>query len=62
MIERKEVDGRMANVQYLDGELQPVDKADADIIKVVWDDGESVWLDAPGSDEEEDDFEEEEKE
>lgn len=53
MIERQKVDGREASVMYLDGYLNPVDdKDDADLIKIVWDGGETAWL-VPESDEEE---------
>lgn len=44
MIERQTLDGREATVAYLDRSLQPVAKAEAELIKVMYDDGEHLWL------------------
>ena len=39
MIERTEVQGAMATVSYLNDRFEPVSKAQATQIKVVWDNG-----------------------
>jgi len=43
MIERQEVDGRMATVSYLTNEFQPASKDEAELIKVVFDDAELLF-------------------
>jgi len=43
MIERQEVDGRIATVSYLTNEFQPASKDEAELIKVVFDDGELLF-------------------
>lgn len=44
MIERQTIDGRKATVSYLGPGFQPVDEADADCVKVAFDDGEVAFL------------------
>lgn len=45
MIEHLEVDGRAAFVMYLNDELQPVDKGDETLIRVLFkDNGDTLWL------------------
>lgn len=39
MIERCEVEGVMATVMYLSTDFKPVDRSDAEMVKVIWDDG-----------------------
>ena len=51
MIERTEVDGRPASVQYLTRDRKPADKADAEMIYVVFDDGETMYGFAKDDDE-----------
>lgn len=46
MIERQEIDGRPAAVAYLTAEFEPADKDVAQIVKVVFDDGEVAILTA----------------
>lgn len=49
MIERVELDGRTANVAYLTATFSPADKDDAELVKVIFDDGETLIL-VPSSD------------
>jgi hypothetical protein len=44
MIERHTIEGRRAVVQYLTANLEPADEADAELVHVLFDDGESIWL------------------
>ena len=44
MIERQTLGGRPATVAYLTAEMEPADKEDAELIKVIYDDGERLWL------------------
>lgn len=44
MIERQDVDGREATVAYLDNHFDPVSKAGAKIIKLMFDDGDIYFL------------------
>jgi hypothetical protein len=44
MIEKTEVDGRPATVIYLDADMIPVTRDEATLAKVLFDDGEHVWL------------------
>jgi hypothetical protein len=44
MIERQEVGGRPAVVAYLTAKFEPTDKDAAQIVKVVFDDGEIRFL------------------
>lgn len=55
MIERQTIEGREAVVAYVTGDMQPAEKEDADLAKVVFDDGEVVWLTLGGEDDEESD-------
>jgi hypothetical protein len=43
MIKRATIDGREATVAYLTKDRQPVDEAEAEMIHVSFDDGESLW-------------------
>ena len=43
MIERSEIDGRSCAVQYLTRNRQPTDKANAEMVRVVFDDGDVMW-------------------
>lgn len=40
MIERQDVEGRSATVAYLTADMQPVGKAKAELVKILFDDGE----------------------
>jgi len=40
MIKRMTVEGRMATVAYVTNDMEPVSPDDADMVKVVFDDGE----------------------
>lgn len=44
MIERKIVDRRKATIVYIDDRFNPVDKKDAQRAKVIFDDGQVVFL------------------
>jgi hypothetical protein len=44
MIERQTIDGREATVAYLTEDFEPAEKDDADLIKIIYDDGETAWL------------------
>jgi len=44
MIERTEVDGRPATVAYITGDFQPATKEDWELAKIIFDDGEVVFL------------------
>jgi hypothetical protein len=46
MIERVTIDGRKGSAAYVNQTFQPVDKADAAFIKVVFDDGGQLILNA----------------
>jgi hypothetical protein len=58
MIERQTIDGREAIVAYLkmgDNDMwQPADRDDAEMIKIIFDDGEHMWLNASTEVEDED--------
>ena len=49
MIERTNVEGRPATVAYLDDKFNPVDKGNATLIKIRWDDGEQMILAGPAA-------------
>ena len=40
MITRMEVEARMATVAYVNNEMEPVSPDDADMVKIIFDDGE----------------------
>jgi hypothetical protein len=50
MIEKTEIEGRPASVAYLKTDFTPADKDDAELIKIIFDDGE-VRFAVPESDE-----------
>jgi hypothetical protein len=52
MIERQTIDGREATVQYLNEDLTPSNDRNAPVVRVVFDDGESLWLGKPTEDNE----------
>lgn len=53
MIETQTLKGREAYVVYLDNQLQPVDKGDETLVKIIYkDNGETLWLVVPQDDEE----------
>lgn len=47
MIERQSFDGRGASVQYLTAGMRPAGRDAAELVLVVFDDGERIWLQAP---------------
>ncbi len=47
MIERVNLDGRIATVAYLKGDFVPADKIDATYVKVIYDDGEVAFAGYP---------------
>lgn len=56
MIRRETIDGREASVAYMDGHMFPVDDPrDADLIKIIFDDGETLWAMPSYEDDEESD-------
>lgn len=44
MIERQIVEGKAAMVAYLNDKFEPVDKVTASLVKVIFDDGDVVFL------------------
>lgn len=44
MIERQEVNGRPAVVAYITSDFEPADKASADMAKIIFDDGDVVFV------------------
>lgn len=44
MMEYQTIDGRKATIIYLGKDFSPVDKEDAVLIKIVYDDGDTAWL------------------
>ena len=44
MIEKTEVDGRKATVAYINDDCEPCDKDEATLAKVIFDDGDTLWL------------------
>jgi hypothetical protein len=44
MIERQTVDGREATIAYMTADFEPADKDDAELIKVLFDDGDIAFL------------------
>jgi len=45
MITQEEINGRKASVQWLNDDFEPVDNQDdATIIRVLFDDGETMWM------------------
>ncbi len=44
MIERQKIDGREATVAYLTTEFAPAEKDAAELVKVIFDDGETIFL------------------
>jgi hypothetical protein len=44
MIERQTIDGREATVAYLDNKFKPATKDTATLIKVIFDDGQVLFL------------------
>lgn len=44
MIARETIDGRKATVAYMTRRFEPADKAEAELVKVRFDDGEVVFL------------------
>jgi hypothetical protein len=59
MIIKTEIDGRPATVQYLNLDREPTNEEDADMIYVIFDDGETMWAYTVGDDEPEDDEDDE---
>jgi hypothetical protein len=43
MIERQTIDGRAATVAYLYDGFEPADKRDFDLVKIIFDDGQTVF-------------------
>lgn len=50
MIERQKIDGREATVAYLTAEFGPTEKDDAELVKVIFDDGETIFVATPRAD------------
>lgn len=50
MIESQIIDGQEAAVMYLTDAFEPTDKDSAKLVKVVFDDGRTLWL-VPQADE-----------
>lgn len=46
MIEHKSIEGRSATIVYLKSNMTPASKDDHDMVKVIFDDGEIVFLKA----------------
>lgn len=44
MIERQKVDGRDATVAYLNLDMEPTTVDDAELVKVIFDDGQILFL------------------
>lgn len=44
MIERAEINGRGAIVAYLDSRFNPVPTKDAELVKIIFDDGEVTFV------------------
>jgi len=44
MIVKQEIDGRQATVMYLTQNLKPASENEAELVRVVFEDGESLWL------------------
>ena len=45
MIERSEIEGQPVLIAYLDNNLEPVDKDEATLVKVIFEgSGRTVWL------------------
>lgn len=44
MIERKEIDGKMATLAYLKAGFEPADKFDATLVKIIFDNGEIAFM------------------
>jgi hypothetical protein len=45
MIKREKIDGKPASVAYLKVDMTPVDRVeDAELLRVLWDNGDSAWL------------------
>lgn len=49
MIETQTINGRVATIAYMDANMQPVSADAATLVKVSFDDGEDIWLTAPGA-------------
>lgn len=53
MIRRETIDGRAATVGYFTKDRKPVDNVeDAELIRILFDDGESQWLIPKGKEDE----------
>jgi len=50
VIKRETIDGREAFVAYLTRDMEPADEDDAELIKVIFDDGQVMFLTASGDD------------
>lgn len=50
MIEQQTINGRPATIGYLDRNFNPVDKESAAIVKLSFDDGETIFLSDPAAD------------
>lgn len=62
MIRRQTINKRKATVAYLRGDMSAADnEAEADLIKVIYDNGEVAWLTPKHEEEEPDDFDTEGK-
>ena len=44
MIEQQTFKGRAATVAYLSADFEPADKTSFDLAKIIFDDGETIWL------------------
>jgi hypothetical protein len=55
MIERQTIEGRGATVAYLDRDFEPAGKDDWSLAKIIFDDGEIVFVRNAENDEAEDD-------
>ena len=49
MIERRQIDGKQSTVAYLNNDFEPCDPEDAELVKVIFDNGDVLWLTANGS-------------
>jgi hypothetical protein len=43
MIENMTIEGRPATVQYLTADFRPIDAANAEMVRIVFEDGETRW-------------------
>jgi hypothetical protein len=49
MIKRQTIAGRDATISFIDSQFNPTDENDATLVKIVFDDGEALFLAAPPS-------------